>query len=568
MTFKIISLAPENQTVAVIVDDKIYPLLSVDGASSLLHTGKAPISSNGYRYALTDMNNASNIIDKEKFLRKPITNSSETLNEYYGRSWNSKSLDPLPTIMDPLPIINRIKSDLHIDGQIPTIHITGNQTAIDFIHANAQSDIDIPDLKMAYISPNEVKSFTNITLAISGHSTRSSDKLSYKIKIPKGQDLYDYRRLKLRAMATDASYMREHIAYDIAKSVGLFTSEYSYVRLYINEQAIGLFGLAEVFKNPWIRNVFADGDKDYKQGALFAAEVGGSMLSGGIRTGSAVPGNDITNFPPDGMGGNMSSMGSTSDLSYLGDNITLYSGYSVKEDPSSGTANYSRIAELTKFISEQSNSTATNDSVALWEEHMDLTSFLRGLALEVVISNSDGYFTMGNNYLLYDDLESERLVFSGQDFDLTMGTSINNATLMNSGNYSEFPNIQTRPFTSRMLVVPELKEEFENLILNYTTGIVNPKVLYPRIEQLYDFLQEDVAWDKSLPRVAASNFSSSSEQGGRGKGGEIMDNTNTTFHEAVNGSNGTTNSRDSLSLKNWIQIRSANILSFFNGTNA
>ncbi|MBM6383960.1 MAG: hypothetical protein JSY10_08185 [Paenibacillus sp.] len=41
---------------------------------------------------------------------------------------------------------------------------------------------------------------------------------------------------------------------------------------------------------------------------------------------------------------------------------------------------------------------------------MDVASFLRGLALEVVISNSDGYFGMPNNYILYDDIENERLI--------------------------------------------------------------------------------------------------------------------------------------------------------------
>lgn len=81
-------------------------------------------------------------------------------------------------------------------------------------------------------------------------------------------------------MITDASYVREDTAYDIAKSVELPTSEYSFVRVYFNEQAIGLFGLAEVFKNPWLRNEFAVGDKDYKQGGLFAAEVGGGDMSG------------------------------------------------------------------------------------------------------------------------------------------------------------------------------------------------------------------------------------------------------------------------------------------------
>lgn len=151
MTYKVVSLVSENQAIGVIVDNEIYPLTSTDDASTLLHKGKAPISNTFYKYAIIDKENTTNIIDQESFSRDPITNSSKTLNEYYGRSWNSKKLKQVPTIMDPLPIINRVNSDLHIDGEIPTIHITGNQTAIDYIHANAESDIDITGLNLAYI---------------------------------------------------------------------------------------------------------------------------------------------------------------------------------------------------------------------------------------------------------------------------------------------------------------------------------------------------------------------------------------------------------------------------------
>ncbi|KAL9542846.1 hypothetical protein MBANPS3_008408 [Mucor bainieri] len=583
MTYNVISLVSNNQTLGVIVDDQIYPLTSTDDASALLHKGKAPIASTSYKYAILDKDNTSSIVDQESFSRDPITNSSKTLNEYYGRSWNSKTLDQVPTIMDPLPIINRISSDLHIDGEIPTIHITGNQTAIDYIHANAESDIDITGLTLAYISPSDVKSFENITLAVSGHSTRSYDKLSYKVKLQKNDDLYNYRRIKLRSMSTDASYMREEIAYDIAKSIGMPTSEYSYVRVYFNDQALGLFGLGETLKNPWPKNEFNNGKK-YNQGALFVADVSGNQGGGsspsamGAPTGqnqteSGASGQQQQNqtmagsLPTGGVGGGGmggggagggSSMmqGSSSDLSYLGDNTTLYTlHYPVKEDPKTGSANYTRIVELTKFISEQSNVTSDNNAASLWGQYMDVTSFLRGLALEIVISDSDGYFTMGNNYILYDDLDNERILFSGQDFDLTMGTSINNATLMNSGNYSDFPNFSTRPLTSRLFLVPEFKQEFENLIVNMTKALVNPDILTSRINQLYEMLQEDVAWDKGLPRVAASNSSSSSTS--RGMGSSSVDDQ--TFYAGVYGPTNT-----STSLTEWLSLRSSNILTFFN----
>lgn len=147
VTYNVITQVTSNQTVGVVIDDQVYPL-TVDDKSTLLYTGKAP-SADSYRYALL-LKSDNSIIESESFNRNG-TDDDSTLNEYYGRSWNSWTLDKMPTVLPPLPIIDRIDSDLHIDGEIPTIHFTGNQTAIDYLHANQEStDIEV-NLNMTYI---------------------------------------------------------------------------------------------------------------------------------------------------------------------------------------------------------------------------------------------------------------------------------------------------------------------------------------------------------------------------------------------------------------------------------
>lgn len=127
-TYNVISLVPSNQTLGVVIDNVAYPLTSVSDASSLLHSGEAPYA-DSYKYAIL-LKTDNSILESENFTRNG-TDSDTTLNEYYGRSWNSKTLDKIPSILPPLPIIDRIDSDLHIDGEIPTIHFIGNQTAIE-----------------------------------------------------------------------------------------------------------------------------------------------------------------------------------------------------------------------------------------------------------------------------------------------------------------------------------------------------------------------------------------------------------------------------------------------------
>lgn len=146
MNYKVVSYVPANHTAGVMIDNQVYPL-KVQDESSLYFVGKAPVAENGYKYVI--LNSANNVTEQENFTRTPITDG-DTLNEFYNRTWNSLNLTQLPVAYDPLPIIHRIESDLHIDGQIPTIHITGDQATIDAMHANPANDTEIP-VKMTYI---------------------------------------------------------------------------------------------------------------------------------------------------------------------------------------------------------------------------------------------------------------------------------------------------------------------------------------------------------------------------------------------------------------------------------
>ncbi|KAL0136300.1 coth protein-domain-containing protein [Mucor lusitanicus] len=545
ITYKVVSLVPDNQTLAVIVDENVYPLTSVSEHSSLLYTGQAPIASTSYKYAILEKNNTSNILERENFTRNPVTEDS-TLNEYFGRSWNSMNLTQLPRIMDPLPIINRINSKIHIEGEIPTIHFTGNQTAIDYIHAHQQLDIDVEGMKMTYISPNDIQTIDNVEFAIGGFSTRFLDKLAYKIKLPKGSDLYNYRRFKLRAMGTDASYMREKLVSEIADSIGLPTTKISYVRVFINDQAVGLFAFAENFKSPWVRNEFNNGKKNNNQGALFVCTAN-AKLDNVTTTTTAPTADNLTNTTATTI---------KSDLSYLGDNATLYSlPYPAKEDPATGTANYTRIMDFTKFLSEQ-NTTVDDSVISLWEEKIDVTSFLRGLAFEVITSSMDGYLGVHNNYILYDDRENERLVFSAQDFDLTLGTSGGQMPNLFAGDYTTFPGLNSTPLATRMLAVPKFRSEFDNLIRNYTTGLVNPDVMNPRIDELMTFLNDDVVWDKSLPRLGSNAFL---------KYAEGADVSSISFSDGVNGPLPT---NFTMGVREWLIQRTNGLYEYFNATSS
>lgn len=132
---------------AVVIDDKSYPMHQDTSSSSLLFSASAPHPEKSYHYAKVDA--TGSILESEPFDRKPFDGDA-TPNEHYNRTWNTWKIPQLPQVLDPLPVINRIDSKLHIDGEIPTIHITGDDRAIQNMHKNDGDDIKV-SINMTHI---------------------------------------------------------------------------------------------------------------------------------------------------------------------------------------------------------------------------------------------------------------------------------------------------------------------------------------------------------------------------------------------------------------------------------
>ncbi|KAI9020007.1 coth protein-domain-containing protein [Phycomyces nitens] len=453
---------------SVVVDNISYPLSSSPNVP-VLYTGSAPKAINGYSYAVTTGANGTTI---EPFTRKQ-TNET-TPNETFGCPWNKFPLSKVNPILPPLPAIHRVESPLHIDGEIPTIYLSGNQTALDNMHTNSMDDINV-SINMTYISPHDVQSFSDIEIGLSGHSSRLFEKVSYNLKLKKKakNHLYGYRRLKLRALATDQAYIREVIGYDIVKSIGIAATEYSFVRVILNDKPLGLFGFLEAYQDPWVKNEFANGDPNYEQGILYQGKfrTTESLLAGVI-----------------------------SDLSYY-NNITNYAlgAYVVKANPTNSIGDFQPLMEFTKFIKDAP--TTAPDAVQVWEANLDVESFLRSIALEILVGFSDGYLTMSNNYYLYYESKAKRYIFLPSDLDLIMGSGFVSTISMTTGNYSDFPGFHLRPLTQKVMQVPAFKSRLEELIVKITKELFNLKTLEKRIDDVVRMITKDVAWDKSLPRM-------------------------------------------------------------------
>ncbi|KAI7875567.1 hypothetical protein K492DRAFT_116740, partial [Lichtheimia hyalospora FSU 10163] len=453
---------------AVIVDDHPYPLESTT-LSSILFTGSAPAAQHHYYYA--KINSDGGVIEKEPFERKPFDGDT-TPNEHYNRTWNKWNIAQLPNVLEPLPSIHRIQSDLHKDGEIPTIHIVGDAEQIQNMHEHSQDDIQVMT-NMTFIRLNDIKTFSNVEFELSGHYSRKNAKLAYNIKLPKKSELSGYRRLKLRSLATDPSYIREDLGFKMIHAAGVPTTDSSFVRVYINDQPLGLFGFIEKYKNPWLRNEFANGSKDYQQGVLYQGKFGNAK-------------NQIFDR--------------ISDLSYYGDNPSSYAmgQYKIAEDPSSGQPDYSGLIELTKFLD---NPPANKDA---WEAHFDMESVIRGIALEITLGFGDGYLVAADNYYVYQTApNSSKYMFMLWDIDLILGSTYTaEMSHMETGDWHEFAGglIMKRPLT-RFVHIPEYANRLDELIREFNDKLLLGAATEKRIDDTVAMLEQDVAWDKTCPRV-------------------------------------------------------------------
>ena len=100
---------------------------------------------------------------------------------------------------------------------------------------------------------------------------KNSDRYSYKINFQKynGNQYHGLDKLLLNNLFADASYMKDHIAFEIMRASGVASPLTSYTEVYINDKLQGLYLAVEDIDESFLkRNNFPQGTSLYKPEAL------------------------------------------------------------------------------------------------------------------------------------------------------------------------------------------------------------------------------------------------------------------------------------------------------------
>ena len=122
------------------------------------------------------------------------------------------------------------------------------------------------------------------------------------------------------------------------------------------------------------------------------------------------------------------------------------------------------IRELNALPTDTSNESIATIK-AFYEKWFDMDFFLKTYAINILLGMDDDYWGNGNNYYLYFDTGKKgtgKLYFIPFDYDNTLGCSIKEGGFLQ--NPLEWGRGENRPLMDRMLLVPEFKQKFIDLL--------------------------------------------------------------------------------------------------------
>ncbi|KAF9437859.1 hypothetical protein BGZ76_010875 [Entomortierella beljakovae] len=465
VTFNVVGLRENNgdefgvlingELTKLATSEDTYPLWSANVAGV-----NAPVS---YKYV--HIKNNKN--EEETRPRQLSEGAAHTPNDFFGRE-TIHSLPPLPQAFESNLEQN---SPFFREGYIGTIFVEGDQDKWKYLNKGG-NDPNPYNVTVRYIGANDNIKIDHVSLGVSGQSAREYAKQAYQFKFPKKNRLLDLSTLKLRNEETDATMMREKLYVDILNSLGVPTQQAAYVRLYYNEEPVGLYVAVEEMKKHWVKKVLHPGVKA-KPGAIWKM-------------------NSCC-----GKEGNLEWLGPKTDDYMLRDIYRkIHLGGNPKDDP---------MRDLIKFMHDlkEYNPEEVADPIAFWEEKLDLDTFLKSMAMEYLAGSWDSYWGSGSNYQMYKNPVTGKWTWLPTDFDDTFGTSFPGVI----ESYRKIPKKNENGFESPLaqkliMETPQINARFEEILKDIVSYVFKPAALHPRLDAYKAMIEDDISWDRDQPRLA------------------------------------------------------------------
>ena len=358
------------------------------------------------------------------------------------------------------------------DNEVPRVDIFINADSLDAIldEDNLSSNYEYP-ATFVFTSSNGEETVENVGFRLRGNTSRNAYKKSFKVSFntfESGQKFHGLEKMNLNGEHNDPSIMRSKLGWDMCKWAGVPASRANHVELYINTQYRGLYLNVEHIDEEFVDKRMTDAS------------------------------------------GNLYKCLWPADLHYKGDDPALYAefepwgrqAYALKTN----LQQYD-YSDLAHFIDVLNNYSSTTFLCEL-EDRYDVDSYLKMIALDILMSNWDGPIINKNNFYLYNNPCTNQFTYLPYDLDNTFGIDWWGNDWVGSDIYqwSDLAD-DYRPIYEKLIEVPEYKDRFTVYMDEMLNAFFNNEFLDNYLDEKLallapyrendDFAYGDYQWDSA-----------------------------------------------------------------------
>ncbi len=266
----------------------------------------------------------------------------------------------------------------------------------------------------------------NVGIRSRGNSSRSGVKPGLRVDFNRyttGQTFLGLKSFVLRNNLTDVTSMHERLTMQLFTRIGEPAPREAFVKLFINNVYEGLYTLVEAVDKDYLRRTRGEND-----GYLFSF--------------NRNPGDTPYYFD------------------YLGPDVALYVPHPFEQETRESDPQPEPLIELIRTVAEANESAFTE----LLSQYLDITQFIRHVAVEVFMGDSDGVIgDFGlNNFYIYRPQTSNVHVFIPWDKSETMRD-------VNYGIFHNMEDVDQRiqnKLMRRILQQPDLRSQYLGALLD------------------------------------------------------------------------------------------------------
>ncbi len=179
-------------------------------------------------------------------------------------------------------------------------------------------------------------------------------------------------------------------------------------------------------------------------------------------------------------------------VDYFGDDWDRYKArYHPKHDPSAKEAQ--RVIEFARLVPRADDAQFKKEIGS----YLDVDEFLRFLAVNAFVVNMDSFFTMGHNYYIYLNPETNKFVYIPWDLDLSLaGFPMMGGPDQTLNLSMTHPHGGENKLIDRLLTIPELAEQYQKLLKELAATCFTKERLLKEVEAIDTASKEPLARER------------------------------------------------------------------------